>query len=188
MKKITFIRHAKVDMDSSTPITSGMLKNWEDAYNSAPIIQDIPHDETLHKTFIEADYILSSTLRRTKDSVALLGYCVDDSHALFDEAKIPVLSGNFMRLKPTSWMVVFRLLSLIGFGRWAVTLKETRCQAKEASKVLMELSKEHDHIILVGHGVMNWLIRKELLVLEWQGKDKDAHGNWGLTVLFKHES
>ena len=185
MKKITFVRHAKVDMDSSKSITAKMLKSWEEEYNTAPIIQNIPQDEALHKVIAEVDYILSSTLRRTKDSIVLLGSSVDESNALFNEAQIPTLNGNFIKLKPTSWMVVFRLLSLVGFGRWAVTLKETKMQAKEASMLLLERSKEHDNIILVGHGVMNWLIRKELLDSDWKGEGKDAHGNWGMTVLFK---
>ena len=185
MKKITFIRHAKVDMDSSQPISAKMLKTWEEAYNNAPILKDIPQDKTLHKIFDEVDYIISSTLRRTKDSIVLLGSSVDESNALFNEAQIPTLHGHFIKLKPTSWMVLFRLFSLVGFGRWAVTLKETKKQAEEASIFLVKRSEEHDNIILVGHGVMNWLIRKELLSLEWKSEGKDAHGNWGVTVLSK---
>ncbi len=185
MKKITFVRHAKVDMDSSKSITAKMLKSWEEAYNNAPIIKDFPQDETLHKVFDEVDYILSSTLRRTQDSIVLLGNSVDESNALFNEAQIPILHGHFVKLKPTSWLILFRLLSLVGFGRWAVTLKETKIQAREASMVLLKLSEEHDKIVLVGHGVMNWLIRKELLASDWQNEGKDAHGNWGMTVLSK---
>jgi broad specificity phosphatase PhoE len=185
VKKITFIRHAKVDMDSSKPITAKMLKSWEEEYNTAPIIQDIPKNKALYQAFDEVDYILSSTLKRAQDSVVLLGSDVDESNALFNEAQIPDLHGHFIKLKPTSWLVLFRLLSLLGFGRWSVTLKETKRQAKEASRVLLEFSERHNNIILVGHGVMNWLIRKELLASDWKSDGKDAHGNWGMTVLSK---
>lgn len=185
MKQIVFIRHAKVDIDSSTPITAKMLKSWEEAYNNAPIIKDIPQNEALYQAFDEVDYILSSTLRRTQDSVVLLNRGIDASNALFNEAQIPVLNGKFIKLKPTSWLVLFRIFSLVGFGRWAATLRETKSQAAEASRVLLELSDKHDKIILVGHGVMNWLIRKELLASNWQSEGKDAHGNWGMTILTK---
>ena len=130
-------------------------------------------------------FILSSTLRRTQDSVRILGNSVNESNALFNEAQIPLLHGHLIKLKPTSWLVLFRIFSLVGFGRWAVTLKETKMQAKEASRVLLKRSEEHDKIILVGHGVMNWFIRKELLASEWKSEGKDAHGNWGMTVLSK---
>jgi len=183
MKKITFVRHAKVDMDSSKPITSKMLKNWEEAYSNAPIIKDIPEDETLHQVFDEVDYILSSTLKRSHDSVALLGRSIDASNALFNEAQIPALHGSFIKLKPTSWMLLFRLLSFVGFGRWAVTLNETKAQAKEASRTLLKLSEKHNNIILVGHGVMNWLISKELETAGWLSEGKSEHHNWGMTTL-----
>lgn len=172
-------------MDSSQPITAKMLKSWEEEYNTAPIIQEIPQNEALHQAFDEVDYIISSALKRAQDSVVLLGSAVDESNALFNEAQIPVLYGQYIKLKPTSWLVLFRLLSLIGFGRWAVTLKETKIQAKEASRVLLKFSEQHNNMILVGHGVMNWLIRKELLVSGWKSEGKDAHGNWGMTVLTK---
>lgn len=185
MKKITFIRHAKVDMDSSKPVTAKMLKSWEESYNNAPVIQEIPQEDAIYKAFDEADFILSSTLRRTQDTVRILGNSIHESNTLFNEAQIPILNGHFIKLKPKSWLVWFRIFSLLGFGRWAVTLKETKMQAKEASRVLLRRSKEHDNIILVGHGVMNWLIRKELLASEWKSEGKDAHGNWGITVLSK---
>ena len=130
MKKITFIRHAKVDMDSSKPITSRMLKSWEEAYNHAPIIQELPKDELLYQAFDEVDYVVTSTLRRTKDSVVLLDRSIDASNVLLNEAQIPALNGHLIKLKPTLWLVLFRLFSLVGFGRWAVVLKETKIQAK----------------------------------------------------------
>ena len=48
---------------------------------------------------------------------------------------------------------------------------------------LLELSQEYDKIILVGHGVMNWLIRKELRKNGWKSDGKEVHGNWGSTIL-----
>jgi broad specificity phosphatase PhoE len=183
MRKITFIRHAKVDMDSSIPMTSKMLKRWEEAYNNAPIIQDLPEDQALYQVFDEVDYILSSTLKRSHDSVALLDRSIDESNVLFNEAQVPALEGTFIKLKPTSWLVLFRLFSLVGFGRWAMTLKETKSQAKEASEILLKLSEKHDNIILLGHGVMNWLITKELGTVGWESKGKSEHHNWGITSL-----
>jgi broad specificity phosphatase PhoE len=160
-----------------------MLKHWENQYNSAPIIQNTPLNEALLTAFNEADIIISSTLKRTKDSITILGHSVDISDAVFNEAQIPDLDGSFLKLRPSSWLVLFRLLSLAGVGRWAKTLKDTKDQAKDASRLLLKLSEDHDNIILMGHGVMNWLIRKELLKLDWQKEGKDEHRNWGMTVL-----
>ena len=172
-------------MDSSKPITSKMLKNWENAYNNAPIIRELPQNEDLYQLFDEVGYVFSSTLSRSKDSLALLDIDSDMSHVLFNEAEIPVLKGDFIKLKPTRWLLLFRILSLLGFGRWAATLKETKAQAKEAANILFEYSKDHDNIVLMGHGVMNWLISKELRDLGWEIQGKSEHHNWGMTTLIQ---
>ena len=82
MKRITFIRHAKVDMDSSRPICARSLKEWEEAYNSAPISKVLPKKE-LVKRIHDADYVISSTHRRSIDSLALIEVRIDEQNRLF---------------------------------------------------------------------------------------------------------
>ena len=184
MKQIIFIRHAKVDMDSSRPICAASLTKWEESYNTAPIANVLPDDEIV-RSIQNADYVLSSTLRRSIDSLKLIEVSIDEKNSLFNEASIPVLKGSMIKMRPTSWLMLFRLLSLAGVGRWARTLKETKKDAKSAAVRLVELSQEHDNIVLMGHGVMNWLIRKELKRAGWKSKTRDVHSNWGYTLLFK---
>ncbi|CAA6822802.1 MAG: Unknown protein [uncultured Sulfurovum sp.] len=184
MKKIIFIRHAKVDVDMQTPITSSMLKNWEDNYNTANIVQELPLDNnSLIKVFESADYILCSTLSRTKASVELLGFPIDEKNPIFNEFTIPQLHGTWLKLKPTYWLVLFRFYSLLGIGRWARILKRSKKDALDASQRLSLLSQEHQTIILVGHGVMNWMIGKELKRVGWQSEGKGSHKNFGITTL-----
>ncbi|MDM5271888.1 hypothetical protein PGH07_06835 [Sulfurovum sp. zt1-1] len=184
MKQITFIRHAKVDMDSSKPIYAKELVAWEEAYNNAPIISDdFPHGELIGR-IRSADYVVSSTLRRAIDSLELLEVEINETNELFNEAAIPSLHGRLFKLKPVHWLVLFRLLSLLGVGRWARTLRDTKLNAQKAAQRLSQLSSQHDHIILMGHGVMNWLIRKELSQSGWRRESKEIHGNWGSNVVF----
>ncbi|UFH60109.1 hypothetical protein [Sulfurovum mangrovi] len=183
MKQITFIRHAKVDMDSSQPICAKELCFWEEAYNSAPIVTDVRPGDTLIESLKGADYVVSSRLRRAIDSLELLEVEIDEKSQLFNEAAIPLLNGRFLKLKPTYWLILFRLLSLTGVGRWASTLRENEMDAQKAARRLSELSAKHDHIVLMGHGVMNWLIRKELKRNGWRSEGREVHGNWGSTVL-----
>ena len=184
MKQITFIRHAKVDMDSSRLITAKELTTWEEAYNSAPILTDILPDDTLLERIRGADYIVSSTLRRALDSLELLEVGIDEKNELFNEAVIPILHGRLVKLKPVHWLILFRMLSLLGIGRWERTLRETRADAQKAAHRLLHLSTRYDHIVLMGHGVMNWLIRKELSKRGWRTQSREVHGNWGSNELF----
>ncbi|HEO97941.1 MAG: hypothetical protein JW682_06775 [Campylobacterales bacterium] len=183
MKRITFIRHAKVDMDSSLPIYARELAAWEERYNSAPIVTDLLPEDALIQRIRSADYVVSSTLKRSIDSLELLEVEIDEKSRLFNEAAIPMLNGRFVKLKPVHWLVLFRLLSLMGIGRWARTLRKSRAEVQKAAERLSELSAEHDHIVLMGHGVTNWLIRKELYKKGWRAEEQEVHRNWGSTVL-----
>ena len=183
VKRIVFIRHAKVNMDSSKAIYAKALKQWEESYNNAPIHQDIKPDESLVVIVHSASYVLSSTLRRSLDSLSMLSVVPDEANPLFNEAAIPKLKGSVIKLKPVHWLLLFRILSLLGIGRWARTLKATKSDAHKAAERLIEISKEHQEIVLMGHGVMNWLIRKELSKQGWRSKGKERHSNWGSTIL-----
>ncbi|MFT7878965.1 MAG: hypothetical protein ABXS91_01110 [Sulfurimonas sp.] len=183
LKQITFIRHAKVDMDSSRFICSNELSAWEAAYNSAPIITDDLPEDALVEAIKRADYVVSSRLRRAVDSLELLEVEINEKNILFNEAAIPALNGRRLKMKPLHWLMLFRILSLIGVGRWARTLKETKADAQKAAYRLSVLSDQHDHIVLMGHGVMNWLIRNALKRDGWRSEGREVHGNWGSTVL-----
>lgn len=171
-------------MDSSRPIYARELTAWEERYNSAPIVTDTLPEYALIQRIESADYVVSSTLRRTIDSLELLEVEIDEKNRLFNEAAIPPLDGGCLKMKPVHWLVLFRLLSLIGAGRWSSRLKKTKMDAQKAARRLLKLSTQHDHIVLMGHGVMNWLIRKELSKKGWRRNSREIHGNWGSTVMF----
>lgn len=48
---------------------------------------------------------------------------------------------------------------------------------------LIELSEEHDRVVLVGHGGMNYFMRRILLKQGWKLQGKASSKNWGLTRL-----
>lgn len=182
VKEIVFIRHAKVAMDSSMPIHANSLKRWEEAYNSAAIVTALPDPEVVEQV-MRADYVVCSGLKRSIDSVILLGAKINEKNPLFNEATIPELKGRWIKMKPVYWLLLFRTLSFLRVGRWARKLNETKTDAKNAAKRLQVLATQYDRVVLVGHGVMNWLIRKELKRIGWVKKTKEAHDNWGYTIL-----
>jgi broad specificity phosphatase PhoE len=72
---------------------------------------------------------------------------------------------------------------LFGVGKKDASLKASKAQAKEAVQRLITLSKEHDHVVLVGHGGMNWLMSRVLIKEGWKLEGKGSHANWGTIVL-----
>ena len=182
MKEITLIRHAKVDIDNSKKIDAQALQQWVEEYDVAPIhSESLPSKETvvLAQT---ADVLVTSTLSRAIDSASVLGVEVYEQNKLFNEADIPEVNVPFLKLKPKSWLVVLRLMLLFGLGKKDASLKVSKAQAKEAAKRLLELSNEHGHVVLVGHGGMSWLIGKVLVKEGWGLEGKGSHANWGVST------
>ncbi|PTB83637.1 hypothetical protein C9926_01845 [Sulfurovum lithotrophicum] len=183
MKQITLIRHAKVDIDNSQKISASLLKKWVEAYDSAPIhSESFPSKETIDIAQ-KADVVVTSTLRRAIDSANVLGVEIYEQNSLFNEAAIPEANISFFKLKPKRWLVILRLMLLVGLGKKDVSLKASKAQAKNAAKRLRDISHIHDHVVLVGHGGMNWLIGKELIKEGWILEGQSSHKNWGASVL-----
>jgi len=182
-RQITLIRHAQVDIDNSQKIDSSSLQKWVEAYDTAPIhIESLPSRETI-VLVQSADVVVTSTLRRASDSAKVLGVDVYEKNELFNEADIPKVNIPYLKLKPKSWLVILRLMLLLGIGKKDASLKASKAQAKKAAQRLLEFSAEHEHVVLVGHGGMNWLIRQVLVKEGWKLEGKGSHENWGTTVL-----
>ena len=183
MKQITLIRHAKVDIDNSQKINASSLSKWVEEYDSAPIhTESLPTKETI-KHVQSADVVLTSTLKRAIDSAKVLGVEIHESHSIFNEAGIPKINIPLLKLKPKTWLVILRLMLLLGLGKKDSSLNASKAQAREAAKKLATLFDEHDNVVLVGHGGMNWLIGKQLIKEGWILDGKVSHENWGTTVF-----
>ena len=183
MKQIILIRHARVDIDNSKKIDSLALQKWIELYDSAPIAREsLPSKET--KDLVQkADIVVTSTLQRAKDSAMVLGVKIYSQNALFNEAFIPQIALPYLKLKPKSWLLILRLMLLFGFGKKETSLKASKLQAKKAATELEILTKEHNKVVLVGHGGMNWLIQNVLKKRGWKLRKKVSHSNWGVTIL-----
>jgi len=182
-RQITLIRHAKVDSDNSQKIDAHSLQIWVDEYNIAPIhTENLPAQETI-ALVQSADIVLTSTLRRASDSAKVLGVEVYEQNKLFNEADIPKVNIPYLKLKPKIWLVILRLMLLLGLGKKDASLKASKAQAKKAAQRLLEFSAEHEHVVLVGHGGMNWLIRQVLVKKGWKLEGKGSHENLGVSVL-----
>ena len=185
MKQITLIRHAKVNIDNSEKINAHALQKWVKEYDTAPIHdKSLPSDTTITLAK-SADVVLTSSLKRAIDSASVLGLEVYEKNDLFNEATIPEVSIPHLKLKPKVWLVMLRALLILGLGKKDTSLKASKAQAKQAAQRLITLSAEHDHVVLVGHGGMNWLMGKELVKEGWVLEGKRSHEHWGVTVFKK---
>jgi len=173
--KIILLRHAKVEYKNS-PIYANQMGEWIEQYNSASINTQAPEN------LPNADIYITSQMKRSIDSLALLGKKAKLKSSVFNEAMLPYPNRKLFKLPPTIWTIIFRIAWLFGYSNNAISFKDSKLEAKEGAKILADLAKDAD-VMLVGHGVKNRLIAKELQKLGFKELKNSGSKNWGFIIL-----
>ena len=174
------MRHGKPLLTQSGWIAPVEMQRWIEHYNLSEVKADgIPI--TSLKLANSAAYIVTSTASRALTSVQALGRTAFVADAAFCEAQLPFALWRFPRLPPFVWAAFFRLLWLFGYSRGADSIQITKTRAKAAAQKLVSHA-EQGSVLLVGHGIMNHLIAKELIALGWSGSTRQPSKYWGASV------
>jgi broad specificity phosphatase PhoE len=179
--KITLLRHGKPAVELSGTARADELGKIAKAYESSSIV-DVPSLET-RATLRHHRIVLCSDLPRSVESAQALGFReIYSPQPLFREASLPYFSGGSIALPISAWLTILRLLWLAGFSQNGDSYADTKIRARKAAARLVDLAEEHEHVLLVGHGVINYLIAKELLSKGWLGPAKPRSSYWEFDV------
>lgn len=173
---ITLMRHGKPVLANTGWITPSEMECWIDLYNRSEVTTDGAPISSLQ--FVNTSTcIVASTARRALSSVQALGLTVSVTDSVFCEAQLPYPLWRFPRLPPFVWAAFFRLLWFFGYSRGFESIQAAKARAKTAAEKLILLA-EKGPVLLVGHGIMNRLIAKELVVLGWVAPARHASQYW----------
>ena len=90
------------------------------------------------------------------------------------------------QLRVYSWLLLTRILWILGVSKGMSTniesFKQAKQRAKQAAQQLHNLAEDQQNVIVFGHGLSNCYIRKELIKLGWQLRNKSS-GFWRKTCL-----
>jgi len=181
MSQIILLRHAKVKLDIPF-IYSRQMKKFIEAYNQAPVELDDVSD-ALKSIMDSVDIVLSSELSRTKETLKYLGKEAQESNAIFNEAALPYANVKMVKLPATAWAVLFRIMWIFGYSKQSESYKEAKVRAKLSADKLIAYTKVDKSVLLVGHGVINKLISKELMHSGVTLVEKTGNSNLGYTVF-----
>ena len=179
--KIIIMRHAKVQIENRS-IYANEFNEMIEEYDHAPIEEQMDNEDELKKVADEANYFLSSGLRRSLDSLALLGKKADDIDEIFAEAELPSGRRKWIKLPLFIWVFIFRLFWLLGYSGEGRSYRESQEDALKATLKLEALAKEHGTVFLLGHGLKNRLIAQALKRRGWHETQKMSLKNWGYGV------
>lgn len=183
MKKIILIRHGKVDIKDYNNISANQFEKWIFEYNNSDIKSDFSSNDEIKNLLNETDILICSNLKRSIQSIEIFYKIPFETNDIFNEAELPYSNWNLLKLNPKVWLIFFRILWFFGYSQNCESYKKTKQRAKKATERLIELSKQNETVILVGHGIMNKLIQKELILQQWNETKKIQSNNWDYGVF-----
>lgn len=177
--EIFLLRHGKPDippLDGVSPLTFGC---WIQAYNAAGLDQqEIASQQALNNA-AQCRVIVCSALKRSLESArALEAEKIILSDPVFNEAGLPFGKRSWPKLSPQLWAIYYRILWLIGYFSGSESYEQTKIRAKTATRQLHDLALKHKSVLLVGHGVFNRMLARELRNLGWQGPSSPGTDYW----------
>jgi broad specificity phosphatase PhoE len=157
--EIIIYRHAEPIVSSNEIILGRDFPLWVQRYNDSGIcINEFINDKE--------DLVYVSDLARSVETGRLIGNNVIQDQ-LFREAEIPLIKFPSIRTKAKLWLAISRSLWLLGLKTECESFEEARQRAKNiVERIDLQLLK-NERVVLVGHGFINRLIKKELLRRGW---------------------
>ena len=183
--RIVLCRHGKPDLAPWPAVAPKQMGEWIAHYDQADVMfEAVPADVNAIANVCGA--IMSSALPRAAQSAAYLAanrtVIIDP---LFQEAELPYLDWCLPRMPIAVWSVLFRCAWFAGLSRHAESYAAANERAMAAAKMLIAKASECGSVLLCGHGVMNALIGRHLLVLGWYGPKRPSGGYWKIASYEK---
>jgi perosamine synthetase len=181
---VFLVRHGKpaiwCDPDYRYPLPGRMFAKFLADYDASGIDAGSLPKKGLVELMKSVHVVFCSSSVRAVESAEFLSPMRQfEIEPLFREADFPSGYWNGVSLPPIVWMVVGRILWRLGFSPNAEPFNGAQCRAGEAAYMLHTAALQEQRVMLVGHGMMNMLIRKELCFLGWKHQLGINASFWG---------
>jgi len=187
MLQIYLIRHAKPDLVKKFLSSSNQAQEYIENYNKASI-HEIDSNQVLIDLKKSHQIYCSSLPRSQETALSLFGnsYTIV-SDRVFREFELKIINASsIVKLPLDLWKGVSRIAWLLGFNHEGIeSYKKAKERVVISADNLEKLANQEETAILVGHGMINASISKELKKRGWCVVQKKGHLNLGATVLQK---
>lgn len=183
--EITLIRHGQSLWTENKPMTGHEFIKWVEQYDSHGVCEETFYPQTTIEKIKAANIVITSDLKRSLESAKHLKPNVNViSNSLFRETEMPVAQIGGLRLHASMWAVILRCSWFMGYSKGCESVSEAKRRAEAAARFLVERAKEHQTVVLVGHGFFNRMIAKELIKNGWTGNRKTSAKHWDSTTFW----
>ena len=181
--KIILVRHGRPAWDFRTPICGRDFGEWRRGEDEAPLDLSARPSPALEQVIRAATCVFASPLRRSRESAALLA--PGASHVVateFREADLPCGFRFGLRLRAVGESPGAVDTAGCGWSAGVDSFRTVRARAATAARLLQERGAHDVVVALVGHGMMNILIARELRAAGWRGPRMPSRRHWGFGI------
>jgi broad specificity phosphatase PhoE len=183
-QQIVLIRHGRPAGASAAPISGRELGQWVTHYNGLGIDRGCPPPDSLFPLVASAGCVTASDLRRAQESAEWLRSPATvriDSE--LREALLPDSLPWSLRMHPGVWVVLARLGWWFNWCASEESVDAARRRARQAADRLCALAREHASIVVVGHGIFNRFLARELVARGWSGPAIIPRAYWSVAIF-----
>ena len=166
-KKIIIYRHAKPLVSEEEIISGKDYPNWVKRYNDSDIT--LPEKE-----LPKEDFIFTSNINRSIKTGKAISQKIEENK-LFNEAEIPLIRFPKFKKKAKFWIVISRILWMYGVSTKCESYRATKKRVNSAIEFIDSYLKTNNEIIIVGHGFINHMLKKQLIKSGWQLSLDEGH-------------
>jgi len=190
MKKIILMRHGEpklnLDLLKQQRFSSKELGQLIKQYETSPLKPNNKPPIDATNIANTADHFFCSDLVRAIESTQrLAGDKKIIQNPCFRESDLPYFDGQHLKLSFMNWAIILRVLWFLGFSNNGEPIKQAKVRAKTSAAELVASTALHNTVLLLGHGIMNRLIAKELKSQGWQLSNKTGISYWSFMVFEK---
>jgi len=185
MMRIVLARHGRILWDFLTLIPGYALGEWRRGEDAAPLDTSYrpPPGAELERLIRTTAALIASPLRRSLESARLLAPAAAPLiDARFREAELPSAIHSRVRLPAKVWAGLARAAWFAGWADGVESFRYARARAADAATILTEHAETHGGVVLVGHGLMNVLIARQLRAAGWRGPRVPSQRHWGFAI------
>jgi broad specificity phosphatase PhoE len=183
LRQIILARHGRPAWDFRTAIPGRAFAEWRRGEDDAPIDTSHRPGAELEQQVRRAQCIAASPLRRSRESAHLLAPSTEPLiDACFREAELPSAIRSSLRLRPEVWAWLARSAWFCGWSAGVESFRAARQRAERAAAILVGQAEERGAVVLVGHGLMNVLIAKQLRAAGWRGPRLPPSQHWAFGI------
>ncbi|OAI00131.1 histidine phosphatase family protein [Methylomonas methanica] len=183
--EITLIRHGKPTFELKGKAKAREVGEIISRYDLSGIADEPPANA---KQRASACHVaVCSDFTRSLESAKALGFRdIVLSNPVFREIAAPHFKTGSLTMSVGAWGVLLRCMSVLGFAQNGESLAMAKRRAQVAASTLIDIAHEHQRVLLVGHGFVNYFIAQELLARNWVGPSKPGGGYWEYGVYQYH--